>query len=115
MKSAHQMETATLKTEIESLRAENTVLKTENQRLKAIMNKDSSNSSKPPSSDGFKKICNSREKTGRKPGGQTGHSGNIMVLFENPANIISHQRERRACGGKVVYAGEYQAKQAVEP
>ena len=114
IKSAHQMETASLKTEIESLRTENIALKTENQKLKAIINKDSSNSSKPPSSDAFKKIFNSREKTGRKPGGQTGHPGSVPVLFENPEKIINHKRERCGCGGTVTYGEEYQAKQIVE-
>jgi len=114
IKSAHQMETASLKREVESLRKENTALKTENQKLKAIINKDSSNSSKPPSSDGFKKIFNSREKTDRKPGGQTGHPGSVAVLFENPAHIINHKRERCACGGTATYGEEYQAKQIVE-
>jgi regulator of replication initiation timing/transposase-like protein len=114
IKSAHQMETASLKTEITSLRTENTALKAENQKLKAIINKDSSNSSKPPSSDGFKKICNSREQTGRKPGGQTGHLGSIPILFGNPASIINHKRERCTCGGAVAYSDTYQAKQAVE-
>jgi regulator of replication initiation timing/transposase len=114
IKLAHQMEIANLKAENESLRKENTALRAENQKLKAIINKDSSNASKPPSSDGFKKICNSREKTGRRPGGQTGHSGNVMVLFANPENIVNHKRERCACGGTVVYPDTYQAKQAVE-
>jgi FtsZ-binding cell division protein ZapB len=43
LKSAHQIETASLKKEIENLRTENTALKAENQKLKAIINKDSSN------------------------------------------------------------------------
>jgi transposase len=37
-----------------------------------------------------------------------------MVLFENPANIINHNKERCACGGKVVYPDTYKAKQVVE-
>lgn len=38
------------------------------QRLKSIINKDSSNSSKPPSSNGFRKvIVNNREKSQKKP------------------------------------------------
>ena len=114
LKSSHQMEIASLKKEIEGLRIENTALKAENQKLKAIINKDSGNSSKPPSSDGFKKIHNSREKTGRKPGGQTGHPGTVPILFENPENIILHKQERCGCGGNVVYPDEYQAKQIVE-
>jgi regulator of replication initiation timing len=114
IKSAHQMEIASLKKEIEHLRDENTALKAENQKLKTIINKDSSNSSKPPSSDLFKKICNSREQTSRKPGGQAGHKASVPLLFENPENIINHKRESCGCGGMVVYPGEYQAKQVVE-
>ena len=44
------------KKEIAILQAEITSLKKENQKLKDIINKNSGNSSKPPSSDGFKKI-----------------------------------------------------------
>ena len=78
IKSTHQMETARLKKEIAGLRTENTALRAENHKLKAIINKDSGNSSKPPSSDGFKKIYNSREQTGRKPDGQgNGHTAHL--------------------------------------
>ena len=47
-----------------------------NQKLRAQINRDHENSS-IPSSKGLhrKKITNSREKTGRKPGGQPGHAG----------------------------------------
>lgn len=39
--------------------------------LTARLNRNSSNSSKPSSTDGFKKVIhNCREKTGRKVGGQ---------------------------------------------
>jgi predicted RNase H-like nuclease (RuvC/YqgF family) len=44
-------------------------------RLKSQIDKDSSNSSKPSGSNGFKKIPNNREKSGKKQGGQTGHKG----------------------------------------
>src|SRR5215469_7069918 len=111
MKSAYQMEIASLKIENENLRKENSALKAEIQMLKAIINKDSSNSSKPPSSDAFRKICNSREKTGRKPGGQIGHPGCVPVLYENPTTIISHKHEKCECGGTVLYPDEYKAKQ----
>jgi hypothetical protein len=52
-------------------------------RLKAIINKDSSNSSKPPSTNGHKPVPNSREKSGKRQGGQTGHEGHRLGLPEN--------------------------------
>ena len=57
------------------LEKENRILKDDNDRLKKIINKDSNNSSKPLSTDinPNKKICNSREKSNKKSGGQIGH------------------------------------------
>ena len=52
-------------------------------RQRAIINKDSSNSSKPPSANGFKAIPNNREKSGLKQGGQKGHPGHRLRLPEN--------------------------------
>ena len=52
-------------------------------RLKAIINKDSSNSNKPPSTNGFKYVPNSRKKTGRPQGGQKGHPGRRLSLPDN--------------------------------
>lgn len=51
--------------------------KEKNRKLTAQANKDFENSSLPSSlqKGGRKKIPNSREKTGRKPGGQPGHKG----------------------------------------
>lgn len=86
---------------------------TENEKLKAIINKNSGNSSKPPSSDGYKKIHNSREQTGRKPGGQKGHKGNKPALLEQPTVIIEHKPEC-ACGGHVRYSNHYIAKQHID-
>lgn len=58
-------------------------------KLKAIINKDSHNSNKPPSSDNpFKKKTKSlREKSGKKPGGQKGHKGNNLKKVSNPDKI----------------------------
>ena len=49
-------------------------------RLKSRIDKDSSNSSKPPSSDGFRKIPNNRETSERKTGGQPGHKGHRLTV-----------------------------------
>ena len=53
-------------------------------RLKSQLDKDSSNSSKPSGSNGFKKVPNNREKSGKKQGGQLGHKG---VRFNIPKNL----------------------------
>lgn len=66
-----------LERENEKLKEENKLYKNDNDRMKAILNKDSSNSSIPPSKDEKtkKKRINLREKTNRKSGGQKGHKG----------------------------------------
>ena len=52
-------------------------------RLNAIVNKNSSNSSKPSSTNGNKDIPNSRKKSGKPRGGQRGHVGRRLGLPEN--------------------------------
>jgi transposase-like protein/regulator of replication initiation timing len=99
---------------IEVLEKENAALKAENQKLKEIINKDSGNSSKPPSSDGFNKIHNGRKSTGRKPGGQPGHKGYTPKLYENPTRTIEIKPEKCQCGGKIRYSGKYTAKQYID-
>jgi hypothetical protein len=53
-----------------------------NKKLTAQVNKDFENSSLPSSMKiGRKKIANSREKTDRKPGGQSGHRGYLRKQY----------------------------------
>lgn len=55
------------------------------------MNKNSNNSSKPPSSDGFKKKTKSlRTKSGNAPVGQKGHEGTRLELSDNPDKTVIH-------------------------
>lgn len=56
-------------------------------RLKSQIAKDSSNSSKPSGSNGFKQIPNNREKSNRKRGGQPGHKGSRLDIPENLAEL----------------------------
>lgn len=66
-------------------------------QLKERLNKNSSNSSKPPTSDGLKRsaIIESQLKTRtkKKQGGQKGHPGNTLKQVENPDVIITHQAD----------------------
>lgn len=59
--------------------------------LEGRLNQNSSNSSKPPSTDGFKKrIVNLRKKTGKKPGGQPGHKGSTLQMVSTPDETIEY-------------------------
>jgi hypothetical protein len=59
------------------------------ERLKAQINKDSSNSSKPSSTNGFKNVIqNNREKSGKRPGGQLFHQGHKLELPSNLEQLI---------------------------
>lgn len=61
--------------------------------LREQLNKNSGNSSKPPSSDGYKKkpITKSlREKSGKRPGGQNGHTGKYLSVDSEPDEIVRH-------------------------
>jgi len=79
------------------------ILKKENKELNARLNLNSNNSSKPPFSDGYqkksRKNINSREKSNRKSGGQTGHTGNTLKMIEKPDNIVEHKpKDCSYCG-----------------
>jgi transposase len=59
--------------------------------LEARLAKDSSNSSKPPSSDGMtRKPKSQRDKSDKKPGGQQGRVGRGLSQVENPDLIVTH-------------------------
>ena len=61
------------------------------ERQLASRKRNSTNSSKPPSSDGLagaqRRRCSSRKKSGRQPGGQPGHMGHDRQPVENPDRI----------------------------
>lgn len=68
--------------------------------LEARLGMNSSNSSMPPSSDGYRKPApkSLREATGRKPGGQKGHPGTNLRQVPEPDEIVEHSPAHCACG-----------------
>src|SRR5713101_5871745 len=62
--------------------------------LQEQLKKDSHNSHLPPSSDRFHRQPKSlRKSSGKKPGGQAGHSGNTLLLSPSPDLVIVHPVE----------------------
>ena len=70
--------------------------------LENQLTKNSSNSSKPPSSDGFKqpnKARSLREKSDKKSGGQPGHVGSTLKQVKNPDYVVIHSpKSCSSCG-----------------
>ena len=73
--------------------AEIALLKVRLAELERRLGLNSSNSGKPPSSDGLNKpprVSSLREKSGKKSGGQKGHKGTTLLQSDKPDEIIDH-------------------------
>ena len=64
------------------------------ERVKSLedqINKNSRNSSKPPSTDPFRKTKGLRKPSGKSVGGQKGHKGHTLEMAEKPDHEIVHR------------------------
>src|SRR6202051_2065981 len=84
--AAQQAQIATLLVKVATLSAKVA-------ELERRLGLNSSNSGKPPSSDGLKKparVKSLRERSGKKPGGQKGHNGETLRQVTDPAHVVDH-------------------------
>lgn len=111
-----------LRVDNEQLRADNARLRAENAELRRQLGLNSSNSSKPPSSDGLARprpLPGKGKGSGRRRGKQPGASGSTLELVADPDRVVQHRPDRcagLACGADLSGGREYgrQRRQVVE-
>jgi transposase len=88
--------------------AQMALVRTQIAELERRLGLNSSNSGKPPSSDGLKKpprVSSLREPSGKKTGGQRGHPGKTLLRSATPDAIINHYPPScAACGAALTAA-----------
>jgi len=82
-------------------------------QLEDRLGKDSHNSSKPPSSDGFNKPNpkSQRGKSNRPSGGQKGHPGRTLEFAEKPNHVeVYHPNVCKDCGAPLTDVLPYETE-----
>lgn len=112
-----------LEEKILALEEDNLLLRNENTELRRLLqealdklSKNSSNSSKPPSSD-IVRTKSLRISTGKKAGGQKGHTGTTLQISETPDKVVVHRAlECSGCGKDISAIGSlrYERRQVYD-
>ena len=110
---------SSLNNHIESLESELNDANEEIRNLKALLNQNSQNSNKPPSTDSFvkKKTQSDEKKSDKRPGGQKGHPGSTLTFFDSPHEIVNHRLcNCKHCGHSLLQteAKDYEKRQEVD-
>jgi transposase len=97
---ALQEEVLLLRQENDALKKQVNLLEKKVESLEARLAKNSGNSSKPPSSDGYSKPepKSLRKPSGRDPGGQAGHPGHTLPPSDKPDFAVVHPLTLCPCG-----------------
>lgn len=92
------------------LKEENMMLKAENEELKRRLGLNSTNSHKPPCSEGYKKSPALKKAGGGLVGGQKGHAGHTLEMrgVGEVDSVVVHRAERCSCCGRLF--GELEAE-----
>ncbi|WFD10888.1 IS66 family transposase [Tepidibacter hydrothermalis] len=107
-----------LKAKLAALEKENEKLNKGLDKYEKQKKKNSTNSSKPPSSDGIGRRTKSlRKKSDKKPGGQEGHEGSTLKLSEKPDEVITLRVDKCTnCGIDLVFMKNegYEIRQKID-
>jgi len=105
---------------VAALMAENAALKARMAELERRLGLNSTNSGKPPSSDGLKKpvrVRSLRERSSKHPGGQKGHKGETLRQATEPNQVADHYPSAcSGCGAALTpdMAEDYAARQVFD-
>ena len=93
-------------------------LEAENADLRRQLSQNSSNSHKPPSSEGYSKKPLIKaalpKSSGKKPGGQHGHTGKTLQFVAHPDEILTHSATHcGSCGLALQGEGQVIARRQV--
>lgn len=94
--------------QIRALEAENMALRAKIEELEKRQKLNSSNSHKPPSTDGLSKKPGLPKEAAKKSGGQVGHKGNTLKMVQEADKVVVHHAAKCDTCGKQFCAEDVQ-------